>query len=268
MNHFLHYMEQLRMPAIISDQSGSITAKNNSSRKSNFLRKKRNLFSMLSSKEQQKYLSLWPNGGAEIFTLCYGVLREQGFAVVSDGLCRWYFPASLQRNLILRTEELSSRGVTSVFCQSETAILNSRTTKISEVFSEAAIRMIANCYPEHHISLKNFICFTRISSHLLFKSDCIRLPNDNSAFVLDYPETAYRAAGEILSLLMGETSAPAELILKDGQIFFIAGDKCFNAGTFHIMQTVCAMAPYNYEKADAAAALAASCSAELLLFNK
>lgn len=129
MNHFLHYMEQLRMPAIISDQSGSITAKNNSSRKSNFLRKKRNLFSHAFFQRTAKIsFPMAKRRSRDLYPLLR-YFEGTGFAVVSDGLCRWYFPASLQRNLILRTEELSSRGVTSVFCQPETAILNSKNHK-------------------------------------------------------------------------------------------------------------------------------------------
>ncbi len=268
MDHTVHYMAQLRMPAMTSNQTGDITFKNNSSRQNKLLQKKRNLLSMLSPEERRKYLSLCIHRGTEIFTLCHGILKEQGFAVVSEGLCRWYFPDSLRRNLMLRTEELSARGITAVFSQSEKAVLDSDITKFSDAFSKAAICMITSCYPDHNISLKSLVSFTRISSHLLLKTDRILLPNDRSAFILDSPEDAYRAMGECLAILTDDTSAPAELILKDRQIFFVAGDKCLDAGSVHIDQTVCAIAPYNYGKSDAASAITASCAAELLLFYK
>ena len=270
MKNIVDYINNLRMPVMITDRRKKVAYKNTSLSSNRDFRIKRSLSSLKIEEGISEYDELCLTEDARVYTLVDAFERKTAFALYTDKFCRWYFPIALRSRPIFGASELENLSIPRLFYEAERQVVfdDRDETQIAKLFSDTAGRLFEICFKDGELPLKSLASIFSMSAESLFDDVKITSPDEINLISVANPSEAFLAVGTAIQTMYEKDIFDAELVYENEYGYIRVGEESFHFGRCLVSTAIGAIAPYNYSKSEAILALGASSCAELLFWIK
>lgn len=263
------YMSRLAIPAMLTADDGSVIYQNPPvcHMISGHFRK-RMVLSLGYPERGMIYEKRFPRDG-RVVDLLMGDSTINALLIPDGGCLKWYFPTTLNGLPPISLPDICSLWIGKYAAKAERSVLSDGISDPVRLFSESAFSAFTDFRPVTRLKANDFCRFISLSSHYLFFRDRFVYSLNCRGIILQSPETAFDAAGEMFRHLLGKRNAVWRFCVENGDAFLTDGTTKLCAGTCSETRIPGAVKPEGtFSLLTAVMTASAVSSAEMAIFVK